>query len=82
MKSLVYVPEKRKLGKAFRKNDQIIIWKIEEMEEAAVSNLQEAIESDRNTYSAEIEVLKEHVTFKTEEKSVKGLIQCNSRDFQ
>lgn len=72
VESLVCIPNKGLLGRAFRKNAQVIMKEMNEMDEGAVSELQTKIDKDGKAEVAGFDISKDHVTFKKEKTRVTG----------
>lgn len=69
---LVCIPNKGLLGRAFKKNSQIITKEIDGMDEKAISELKSKVDADGSVKVAGFDVPKDHLSFKVEKKRVTG----------
>lgn len=72
VESLVCVPNKGALGKAFKRNAQAIMAELESFDEAGVEQLQETMKSEGKASIAGFDVSSEQVSFKKERRRVTG----------
>lgn len=66
------VPNKGVMGKTFRRDAQVIMKALEEMDEGAVRALQAKLEADGKVEVTGFELAKEHISFKKSRKAVSG----------
>lgn len=72
VENLVCVPNKGLLGRAFKKNAQLIMRELAGMEESSVKELKQSMDRDGKCMVGEFEVKAEHVSFKTESRKETG----------
>lgn len=72
MESLVCVPNKGLLGRTFKKNAQVIMRAMTELEEAGVADMKAKIESEGSCNVAGFDVTSDQVSFKLEKKRLTG----------
>lgn len=72
VEATVAVPNKGVLGKAFKKNAQLIMKEMGSLDEAGVAGLKDEMEKNGKVSIAGFEVGTEHVSFKTEVKTLTG----------
>lgn len=69
---LIFALNKGEPGRAVRKNEQVIMKEMDDMDENVVSVLRTKMEKDGKSEMAGIDIFKEHVTFKNENRRVIG----------
>eukprot|EP00177_Eucheuma_denticulatum_P001841 GFKZ01003286.1.p1 GENE.GFKZ01003286.1~~GFKZ01003286.1.p1 ORF type:complete len:687 (-),score=120.26 GFKZ01003286.1:257-2317(-) len=72
VESLVCVPNKGLLGRAFKKSAQLIMKELAGMEEVSVKELKQNMDRDGKCMVGEFEVMAEHVSFKTVSRKETG----------
>lgn len=72
VENLVCSPNKSVLGRAFKKNAQVIMKEISEMDEKAVIAMKQKLEADGKVEVCGFEVTGDHVSFKNEKRTESG----------